>query len=286
MIRLSREIRFALALPTDGDNGESKNSWAGWPTTDTIAPQLKLQLVISGTPDEATGYLCNIKLIDQMLRKIVTEDLIPKFNANAIQNGQQILDFVWNRVANVWPTTGPTPTPSVELLKLYLSPYLVLSAKPSFASLSEPDPMPQAAPASTSVSFSSDSFVTQQFEFSAAHRLHCETMSEDENQQLFGKCNNPNGHGHNYVLEVTVEQHRSNPMPLRKFEAIVKRLIIDPLDHKHLNEDVPEFSQLNPTVENIATVIFGWLEDQFDACKLESVKVFETPKTWAERRAA
>ncbi|MCL4160810.1 UNVERIFIED_CONTAM: hypothetical protein GTU68_066239, partial [Idotea baltica] len=97
---------------------------------------------------------------------------------------------------------------------------------------------------------------TQQFEFSAAHRLHCDSLSKAQNQEFFGKCNNPNGHGHNYVVEVTVTKDRSDSMHLSEMESTVKRLIIDPLDHKHLNEDVPEFSELNPTVENIATVIF------------------------------
>jgi 6-pyruvoyltetrahydropterin/6-carboxytetrahydropterin synthase len=288
MIRLSRETRFALVPPAALDDGKSKNSWAGWPATDLIAPQLKLQLIIEGNPDSQTGYLCNIKLIDQMLRKIVIEDLIAQFDKSLFQNGQQMLDLVWSRVAKIWPTIAPSPVPPIDELKLHLSPFLILSARPLPASNRELETMPENTTSSTSSSTAASmppALVTQQFEFSAAHRLHCESLTENQNQELFGKCNNPNGHGHNYVVEVSIEQDRGEPIELRNMEAIVKRLIIDPLDHKHLNEDVEEFSKLNPTVENIATVIFDWLDGQFGQCKLESVKVFETPKTWAQRRA-
>ena len=128
--------------------------------------------------------------------------------------------------------------------------------------------------------------LTEQFEFSAAHRLHCNEMSEEENREVFGKCNNPAGHGHNYVIEVTVsravDSDRGQVIAIHDFESIVKRLIIDRLDHKHLNLDVEYFKEVNPSVENIAIAIYSWLQGQFGSAKLEKVKVFETPKTWAE----
>ena len=132
--------------------------------------------------------------------------------------------------------------------------------------------------------------MTQQFEFSAAHRLHCDSLTEKENRETFGKCNNPNGHGHNYVVDVTIG-NEVNPQGmmegvathLHDFEAIVKKEIIDRLDHKHLNRDVDYFANVNPSVENIAIAIYRWLEQKLDA-KLVAIKVFETPKTWAEYR--
>ena len=128
--------------------------------------------------------------------------------------------------------------------------------------------------------------LTQQFEFSAAHRLHCDQISDEENRNLFGKCNNPEGHGHNYVIEVTVANEVTSDngqvIAMDRLESTVKRLIIDRLDHKHLNRDVEYFSKINPSVENIATAIYQWLDGQFGSAKLDRVKVFETPKTWAE----
>jgi 6-pyruvoyltetrahydropterin/6-carboxytetrahydropterin synthase len=282
MIRLSRETRFALVPPQGLDDGQSKNSWAGWPASDLVAPQLRLQLVVCGKPDPQTGYLCNIKLIDQMFRQIIVEDLIPAAACEAMPSGQQVLDKTWRRLHELWPSIAPSPTPTIERLSLHLSPFLKLSATQKSLNATKEhtmEPHVTSAPQVTSV--------TQQFEFSAAHRLHCEELSAEKNIELFGKCNNPNGHGHNYVVEVTLNQSSSEnqPINLREMESIVKRLVIDPLDHKHLNDDVEYFGSVNPTVENIAFAIFNWLQGQFDGSNLSSVKVFETPKTWAECRS-
>ncbi|MBI4579727.1 MAG: 6-carboxytetrahydropterin synthase [Planctomycetes bacterium] len=128
--------------------------------------------------------------------------------------------------------------------------------------------------------------VTQTFEFAAAHRLHCATMTDEENRAYFGKCNNPNGHGHNYVLEVTVAGAGDAPspcvLPAARFEQIVKQRVLDRFDHKHLNQDCPEFRELNPSVENIARTIWGLLDGQFAPARLARVRVWETAKTYAE----
>ena len=132
--------------------------------------------------------------------------------------------------------------------------------------------------------------LTQQFEFSAAHRLHCPSMSDEENVATFGKCNNLNGHGHNYVVEVTIGnsadyvKEKGAVAPLEEFQSTVKTLVIDRLDHKHLNEDVEYFAEINPSVENISIAIFSWLKGSVGAAELVAVKVYETPKTWAEYR--
>ena len=123
--------------------------------------------------------------------------------------------------------------------------------------------------------------LTQEFEFSAAHRLHCESMSAESNREYFGKCNNPNGHGHNYVVAVTVAYPDEN-FSLPQFETLVKRHVIDHLDHKLLNLDVPEFTNVNPSVENIAAVIWRLLKESPSPPNLHNVRVYETPKTWAD----
>ena len=120
-------------------------------------------------------------------------------------------------------------------------------------------------------------------------------MSDEENRELFGKCNNIHGHGHNYRVDVTVaspsqddrdvpevESANARATPLARIEAIVKETVIDRFDHKHLNLDSEEFAHLNPTVENIAIVIWNLLESPLQPLQLVGVRVFETPKTWAE----
>ncbi|MEW6298923.1 MAG: 6-carboxytetrahydropterin synthase [Thermodesulfobacteriota bacterium] len=126
---------------------------------------------------------------------------------------------------------------------------------------------------------------TKTFGFSAAHRLHSEALSEEENRAVFGKCNNPHGHGHNYTLEVTiqgeVDPHSGELMNYDLLEAIVQDEVIERFDHKHLNEEVAEFCGLNPTGENIAKVIWDLLRPRLGE-RLVKVGVWETPKSLFE----
>ena len=277
MIRLSRETRFALVPPGATDTGPHKNSWAGWPATDLIAPQLRLQLIIAGTADVETGYLCNIKVIDEMFRDIVINDLAA--SDTQPMSAETMLNITWQRTLERWPSyvNGPTafaatPTPTIQSLHLHQSPYLSYARHANAASHSQVKTMTQST-------------LTHQFEFSAAHRLHCDHLSDEQNRELFSKCNNPAGHGHNYVVEVSISQNPADqtlPIGLAQVIETVNKLVIDKLDHKHLNVDIEYFATINPTVENISTAIFGWLDGRFDAAQLQSVKVFETPKTWAE----
>ena len=129
--------------------------------------------------------------------------------------------------------------------------------------------------------------LTQQFEFSAAHRLHCDKLTDKENIATFGKCNNPAGHGHNYVVEVTVaretESTDSTVIEIGKLAQIVNANVIDPLDHKNLNTDIEHFANINPSVENIARAVYDWLSPDISSSGyvLKRVRIFETPKTWA-----
>ena len=120
--------------------------------------------------------------------------------------------------------------------------------------------------------------------FNAAHRLHVEGWSDEKNLEVFGKCSNPNYHGHNYELEVGVT---GDPDPqtgflidLKTLKEIIKEEVEDPFDHKNLNIEVPEFRELNPTVENIAIVIWNKLRKRLDSRFGISVKLYETPRNF------
>lgn len=126
-------------------------------------------------------------------------------------------------------------------------------------------------------------FLTQSFEFSASHRLECAGLSDEENLRLFGKCSNPHGHGHNYILEVTVEVNPGQAATkLQDLDRKVREEVIERFDHKNLNLECREFADLNPTVENIAQVIFDRLMEGGTPIKPTSVRVWETAKTYAE----
>lgn len=260
MVQLTRELRFSL---TAGDEPAAPvdNTWVGAPATIGLAPYLCLRATLAGTPNSCTGYLCDIKIIDEELRRRA----IPL--ARHLQ--LQARSCVWPEVLllALWRRLPREFVPGATLARLELAPtpwtYFHLCRE-------KPDMI----------------FYTEQFEFSAAHRLHCPELSDDQNRELFGKCNNPAGHGHNYIVQVTIASGREPESEMlaarRRLPLVLKDRVLDRFDHKHLNEDTAEFRSLNPTVENIARVVWDLLVDQVAPARLVNVRVYETPKTWAD----
>jgi 6-pyruvoyltetrahydropterin/6-carboxytetrahydropterin synthase len=122
--------------------------------------------------------------------------------------------------------------------------------------------------------------------FNAAHRLHNNNWSNQKNSEIFGKCNNPNYHGHNYDLEVKIIGY-SNPetgyvMDTKVLSTIIKKEILNKFDHKNLNVDVPEFKNLNPTAENIAMVIYNILRKSINNSLELKIKLYETRRNFVE----
>jgi 6-pyruvoyltetrahydropterin/6-carboxytetrahydropterin synthase len=119
----------------------------------------------------------------------------------------------------------------------------------------------------------------RRYHFAASHRLHTSKLSEEENSRVFGKCNNPYGHGHNYTLEVRfsgpVDPATGMIANLADLDAFVNERVIEPFDHRSLQDDVPAFRELVPTTENLCTEIFARLRS-FPAAKLEAVRIEET----------
>ena len=246
MFRLSREVRFA------GDSQSNltvTNGHAGYPTLQALKPWFALRVTLSGKLNARTSYLRNIQEIDAVVRAVA----IPIVDA-AVRSNQT--DGLMARLCD--SMKGAWPGATLDELELALSPFTELRIR------AKEYPMIR---------------LSQKFEFSASHRLHNEAMSDAENRASFGKCNNPAGHGHNYEVQVTVRRESENLSELPKLEALVKP-VIDRFDHRHLNVEVAEFQTLNPTVENIAKVIFEALKPVIG--ELVAVTVWETPKTWCE----
>jgi 6-pyruvoyltetrahydropterin/6-carboxytetrahydropterin synthase len=120
--------------------------------------------------------------------------------------------------------------------------------------------------------------------FNAAHRLHREDWSDEKNQQIFGKCNNPHFHGHNYDLEVgvtgEVDPETGYLIDLKILKDIIKEEVENSFDHKNLNLQVPEFANLNPTAENIAYVIYNKVKAKLDPKYDLEIKLFETERNF------
>lgn len=126
--------------------------------------------------------------------------------------------------------------------------------------------------------------VSRKANFNAAHRLYRPDWSFEKNDAVFGKCNNPNYHGHNYDLIVSVtgeiDQKTGFVMDLKVLKDLIKKHVEEALDHKNLNKDVPEFVDLNPTAENIAVVIWNKLRPHIIETKDLEVILYETPRNF------
>jgi len=129
-------------------------------------------------------------------------------------------------------------------------------------------------------------FLTRKAEFSASHYYHNPEFTQEENERIFGKCNNPHGHGHNYTLEVTVKGQvdpRSGfVVDLKELKEIMNREVIDALDHRFLNKEVPEFAKAIPTTENLAISIWERLKPKLKLAELHRIRVYETPDLFVD----
>jgi 6-pyruvoyltetrahydropterin/6-carboxytetrahydropterin synthase len=251
MFRLSRQVRLTINAPGDRAQTRPSNTYAAYPTAAGWGHYFSLDVTLAGDVDPATGCVLDIKEIDAVVR----ERAIPVLTA-AIDGGKspgRTIADIFDRLNAAWET------PRLAQLSLALSPFLTLSV------ISSEAPMVR---------------LSQKFEFSASHRLHNPELSPDENRRRFGKCNNPLGHGHNYELQVTVKTAPDSAIDLPALERLVNQTVVDRFDHRYLNEEIPEFKTVIPSVENIARVAFTLLKPQVN--QLASVTVWETSKTWCE----
>jgi len=129
-------------------------------------------------------------------------------------------------------------------------------------------------------------YLTRKCEFSASHFYHNPQWSEEQNRRAFGKCANLNGHGHNYTLEVTVKGEidpvTGFVVDLKELKNILNREVVDAMDHRHLNKEVPEFATRIPTSENIAVAIWQRLDQRLNVAKLHRVRLYELPDLFVD----
>lgn len=262
VFRLTREVRFAVNRGHADVHGGKGNSYAGMPPVLGLGQYLAIQVTLEGEPDPRVQYVTNIKSIDAAVRERAVELVRRHVEQDASHAAEpaRLVAALCEVLRHGWD--GPT----LYGLALRLSPFL------SYSALIRELPMVR---------------LSQKFEFSASHRLHSPRLSDEQNRSVYGKCNNPHGHGHNYEVQVTL---RGEPDPrgvlidIPAFERIVGQTVIDRFDHKHLNLETAEFRDVIPSVENIAKVIYHLLKPEFEKerARLASVTVWETPKTWSE----
>ncbi len=216
----------------------------------------ELDVTCRGDADPVTGYFINIKQID----RAVQEHGLGCF-AEAIAEADGVA--MGGLMRRLLGAIGPALRDTVVRAELKLTPTYGIAIRS--------EDMEHV-------------LIRQMYEFSAAHRLHVPSLSESENREVFGKCNNPAGHGHNYRLEVVVRvpiDGEGRTAEAGALDALVNEHAVIKLDHKHLNSDVPQFAELNPSVENIVRVIWGMLDEPMNEAGwgLEELSVWETSKT-------
>ena len=225
-----------------------------------LGAHYELEVACRGNLGPQTGYLLDIKAIDRAARASAVPIIAEAFARSPQTQPGELLPSLVEAMAHELRGTDVA-------LVWKLSPYYRVEMS--------------AADTRTVL-------LRQKFDFAAAHRLHNPDLSDEENRELFGKCNSPTGHGHNYQVEpcvaVTLDARGRQNLTARRLEELTARVLIDRFDHKHLNLDAPEFAPhtgVIPTVENIARVFFDLLAPHIkDAgADLRSITVWETDRT-------
>ncbi|MDA1190877.1 MAG: 6-carboxytetrahydropterin synthase [Candidatus Poribacteria bacterium] len=271
-VRLSRKVEFEAShfyrLPHLSDE---ENRARFGPTATAHGHNWTLHVAVVGELDPSNGMVVNIKDIDDLLKRKIVAQLDHKclpldhpYFAEWLPTTENIALFIWNELADDLP-----PECRLDRVKIIEG--------ADFWSETRGEETENDMPTV---------YLSKAYEFSASHRLHEPSLSDAENLDLFGKCNNPNGHGHNYRVEVTVagELDRRSGMitDLGSLDALVGKEVLERFDYKFINQDVPEFRDLNPTSENVVQFIYETLAPHFAKSpeRLHRVRLYETHKSW------
>jgi 6-pyruvoyltetrahydropterin/6-carboxytetrahydropterin synthase len=265
MIYLSRKFSFSAAhvyhVPSWSDE-ENRRVFGACNNPHGHGHDYSLEVIIRGEINEKTGMVVNIQEIDHIVKNRIAQELDGKFLnrehpffQKEIPTTENIVRYLWNALQH------DLLHGELYKIRLWENPFLYAEK--------EKEAMV---------------YLTRKYHFCTAHRLHSEQLSSEENEKVFGKCNNPHGHGHNYYLGVTVA---GEPDPLTGMiihlgilDQIVESRVVQKFDHKHLNLDTAEFRFLNPTSENMVIVIWQLLSP--DLPSLYKIGLWETEKNYFE----
>jgi 6-pyruvoyltetrahydropterin/6-carboxytetrahydropterin synthase len=259
MHKLSRQVRFSINpfLPEDSSGF---NSYVSEPAGEGLSIFFELCVKLIGEADTATGFVINVSDIDRSVRKYVVPIFARQIRKD-FREGKHIgflgitklLRSAWGQLADKFGTAR------LGELGLSLNPFRKVMIDSEDCEIG---------------------YFSEKFEFAATHKLWNDDFSDEHNRKVFGKCANPTGHGHNYILEVTIKRPvDENSFCISDFEKVVDDEFIKLVDHKNLNMDVPHFARVIPTVENIAAFAWEKLAGRFCKAVLHCVTIWETDKT-------
>lgn len=258
MHRLARYVRFCVD-PFDVEVRQGSNPYSAKPTAQGLALFLELGVQVIGPVESTTGFVIDVLRIDEAVRHWA----VPCFVDHVRDCYGRHTPIGLSDVAVLLRTSQEhlkdhLGTARLDALSLKLSPFRYVEIRTE-----DPDMV----------------YYSEKFEFAAMHRLWNQALSRSENLALFGKCANPAGHGHNYVMEVIVRVPSDQEVDPLGLERVVDERFVQVVDHRSLNADVPYFAQLNPTMENIARFAWQGLVGRLGTAELYCVTIWESDRT-------
>ncbi len=289
MHKLGRRVRFSVNPFLSQSTGRltvdsiGYNSYCSKPSGEGLSIFLELSVELAGPVEPSTGFIVNVSDIDRSVRQFV----VPVFSERIKGDFKQaehiglftiagLLRSAWTQLADRFGDV------KLSRLSLKLNPFREVAMDSYDAGLI---------------------YFSEKFEFAAMHKLWNDSFTEQRNFEIFGRCANPTGHGHNYIVEVTIKKPAADEdFSIADFEKVVDEELIKVVDHRNLNEDVPEFAKadpvrnplksdnteqqdifsngVNPTVENIAVFAWNRLVGKFSPASLYCITVWETDRTY------
>ena len=257
MHKLTRTIRFTL-YPFNGSE-EGFNSYSSRPSGAGMGIFIALDVEVEGEVDNDTGFVINLVDIDTIARKTSIPIFVEAFQKRIAEGKNISLPYYCNILKQCFnKLERQFKRQSLTRLALMVNPYKKVTIFKEGKML----------------------LYSEKFEFAATHKLWNDNFTEAENFHHFGKCANPAGHGHNYIVEVTVGLEKPKEFEATSFQQAVKDVFIDRLDHKNLSVDVPYFKENNPTVENITSYCWDLLIGKFTGASLYSITIWENDRAY------
>lgn len=268
---LRRRVAFSAGHAywfADRTEEENRALFGRWASPWGHGHNYVVEAAVAGRVDPVTGMVVNIVAVDAALKAVVgaLSDRHLTYEVEAFRTTPPTLENIARHVAGAFRESFTAPEARLTRLCVWEAPSL-------WAAWEE--------------DLGETMLLTRTLDFAAAHRLHAPGLSDAENLAIFGKCNNPHGHGHNYGVEVTVsgvpDPVTGMLVDLAALDAVLEREIMQRYDHRHLNLDTDDFRETNPTSENLTLAIWRHLKDQIPApARLHRVVVRETERNYFE----
>ncbi len=273
---LRRRVAFSAGHAywfKDKTEEENRRLFGKWASPWGHGHNYVVEATVAGEVDETHGMVVNITDVDRVMKKYVTGPLADKhlnYDVPHFADTPPTLENIARYIADRFNSHFSDPSARLARVIVWETPTL-------WATLLLERPEGEAPLIA----------LTRSFDFAAAHRLNAPGLSHEQNLEIFGKCNNPRGHGHNYGVEVTVA---GDPDPvtgmlvdLAALDSVLEQEVMARFDHKHLNDDTPDFAEINPTSENLTRVIWEHLDGKIPApARLYRVVVRETDRNYFE----